>query len=135
MFLNKLEIMKKVIISLQFVLLISILIVSSVILYKMSLEKSISDWENEHFIEEMYIQDNITASILCSNNLIVPRDYSAIGVPVYERGVQAERKSKPNRKEQNTGKVFVSAIQRTGTGMRLRSMSLPLFRRRKKKNN
>lgn len=36
----------------------------------MSLEKSISDWENEHFIEEMYIQDNITASILCSNNLI-----------------------------------------------------------------
>lgn len=41
MFLNKLEIMKKVIISLQFVLLLSILIVSSVILYKMSLEKSI----------------------------------------------------------------------------------------------
>ena len=53
MFLNKLEIMKKVIISLQFVLLLSILIVSSVILYKMSLEKSISDWENEHLIEEM----------------------------------------------------------------------------------
>ena len=70
MFLNKLEIMKKVIISLQFVLLISILIVSSVILYKMSLEKSISDWENEHFIEEMYIQDNITASILCRNSLL-----------------------------------------------------------------
>lgn len=70
MFLNKLEIMKKVIISLQFVLLLSILIVSSVILYKMSLEKSISDWENEHFIEEMYIQDNITASIICSDNSI-----------------------------------------------------------------
>ena len=49
---------------------LNILIVSSVILYKMSLEKSISDWENEHFIEEMYIQDNITASVICSDNSI-----------------------------------------------------------------
>ena len=70
MFLNKSEVMKSIIISLQFVLLLSILAVSSVILYRMLSEKSISDWENEHFIEEVYMQDNIAASVLCDNSSI-----------------------------------------------------------------
>ncbi len=59
--------MKNTIIYLQAVLLVGILTVSSVILYRISLEKSSSDRENERFIEEMYIQDNITASLLCDN--------------------------------------------------------------------
>lgn len=62
--------MRNIVISVLFVLLLSILIITSLILYLVSAEKSKSDWENEHFMEEVYIQDNIAASILCNNKLV-----------------------------------------------------------------
>ena len=42
--------------------------------------------------------------------------HPAIGVPHYRRGVQAGRKSEPDiTKDKNSGKVFVSTVQRAGT--------------------
>lgn len=59
--------MKKILIPLQFIIVCIILIISSTTFYYLYNEKSASDWENENFIEEMYIQDNIAVSILCNN--------------------------------------------------------------------
>ena len=43
--------------------------------------------------------------------------HPTIGVPHYRRGVQAGRKSEPDiTKGKNSGKVFVSTVQRAGTG-------------------
>lgn len=58
--------MGKITTSLQLILLFAILLVSSTVLYRLYSEKSASDWEDEQFIEEMYIQDNIVASAMCN---------------------------------------------------------------------
>ena len=62
--------MKKIIISLQFFLLCCILVISSITFYCFYSESKQTDLdrENEHFIEEMYVQDNLTASVLCDNS-------------------------------------------------------------------
>lgn len=60
--------MRKITASLQLILLFAILIISSTALYRLYSEKSASDCEDEQFIEEMYIQDNIVASALCDNS-------------------------------------------------------------------
>ena len=61
--------MKKIIISLQFFLLCCILVISSITFYCFYSESKQTDLdrENEHFIEEMYVQDNLL--LLISMNL------------------------------------------------------------------
>lgn len=58
--------MGKITTSLQLILLFAILIISSTASYRLYSEKSASDWEDEQFIEEMYIQDNIVPSVMCN---------------------------------------------------------------------
>lgn len=59
--------MRKAVVSLQFILLSGILIIVSITLYRLYSEKSVSEWEDEQFLHEMYIQDNIVASVLCND--------------------------------------------------------------------